>query len=106
MRRSPSPGSPRSPGTCSWSAILNVDIWAAVRPQRVGLDTWPAVPKGQPWKEGVLAALGRPHATQADVARGLAGHPGRVRSWTDLEPALLGRVEELIDFVTGDGADG
>jgi len=24
-------------------------------------------------------------------------------SYTDLEPALLGRVEELIDFVTGPG---
>ncbi|WP_425518988.1 DUF3097 family protein [Xanthomonas arboricola] len=24
----------------------------------------------------------------------------RVDSWTDLEPAFLGRVEELIDFVT------
>jgi hypothetical protein len=23
-----------------------------------------------------------------------------VRSWTDLEPTLIGRVEELIDFVT------
>ena len=27
-----------------------------------------------------------------------------VRSYTDLEPALLGRVEELIDFVTAPGA--
>jgi hypothetical protein len=25
-----------------------------------------------------------------------------VRTWTDLEPALIGRVEELIDFVTAD----
>ena len=25
---------------------------------------------------------------------------GRVRSYADLEPSLLGRVEELIDFVT------
>ena len=25
---------------------------------------------------------------------------GRVRDWTDLEPELIGRVEELIDFVT------
>jgi len=23
-----------------------------------------------------------------------------VRDWTDLEPELIGRVEELIDFVT------
>ncbi|MCB1031254.1 MAG: DUF3097 family protein, partial [Acidimicrobiales bacterium] len=24
----------------------------------------------------------------------------KVKSWTDLEPALIGAVEELIDFVT------
>ncbi len=82
-----------------------VDVWAAVRPERVGLRRWPDVPRGQPWKEGVLAALGWPHATQRDVALGWRRILGTVRSWTDLEPALLGRVEELIDFVTGDETD-
>jgi hypothetical protein len=82
-----------------------VDVWQAVRPERLGLEQWPAVPRGRPWKEGVLAALGWPHATQADVAAGWRRILGTVRDWTDLEPALLGRVEELIDFVTGDDAD-
>ncbi len=82
-----------------------VDVWQAVRPQRVGLDTWPVVPRGQPWKEGVLAHLGWPHRTAQDVGRGWGRILGSVRSWTDLEPELLGRVEELIDFVTGDDAD-
>jgi hypothetical protein len=82
-----------------------VDVWQAVRPERLGLEQWPAVPRGLPWKEGVLAALGWPHATQADVAAGWRRILGTVRDWTDLEPALLGRVEELIDFVTGDDAD-
>jgi hypothetical protein len=82
-----------------------VDIWAAVRPQRLGLTAWPEIPKGRPWKEGVLDSLGWPHSTQADVARAWQRVLGRVESWTDLEPALLGRVEQLIDFVTGDGAD-
>ena len=82
-----------------------VDVWAAVRPQRLGLDAWPDIPRGRPWKEGVLAELGWPHATQADVARGWQRILARVDSWTDLEPALLGRVEELIDFVTGDSTD-
>jgi hypothetical protein len=63
------------------------------------------VPRGRPWKEGVLTALGWPHATQADVAAGWRRILGTVRSWTDLEPELLGRVEELIDFVTSDDAD-
>jgi hypothetical protein len=82
-----------------------VDVWQAVRPQRLGLERWPTVPRGRPWKEGVLAALGWPHATQADVAAGWRRILAGVRSYADLEPALLGRVEQLIDFVTGDGAD-
>ncbi|WP_336922715.1 DUF3097 family protein [Aquipuribacter sp. SD81] len=82
-----------------------VDVWQAVRPERLGLDRWPDVPRGRPWKEGVLAHLGWPHETAADVGLGWKRILGRVRSWTDLEPALLGRVEELIDFVTGDAAD-
>jgi hypothetical protein len=82
-----------------------VDVWQAVRPERLGLDSWPTVPRGRPWKEGVLAALGWPHATQADVAAGWRRIFGSVRSYSDLEPALLGRVEQLIDFVTGDQQD-
>ncbi|GMA30952.1 DUF3097 family protein [Litorihabitans aurantiacus] len=77
-----------------------VDVWQAVRPQRVGLTAWPHVPRGTDIKTGTLAALGLPHATQADVARGWAKILGRVRDYKDLDPALLGRVEELVDFVT------
>jgi len=83
-----------------------IDVWQAVRPARLGISTWPVVPRGQPWKEGVLAALGWPHATQADVAAGWRRILGSVSSFGDLEPDLLGRVEELIDFVTGDLTDG
>ncbi|HEY6788974.1 MAG TPA: DUF3097 family protein, partial [Trebonia sp.] len=39
-----------------------IDIWAAVRPSVLGLRAWPTVPKGQPWKEGVLSAIGWPCA--------------------------------------------
>ena len=77
-----------------------IDIWAAVRPSALGLREWPAVPKGQPWKEGLLSALGWPCATPADVAAAWRRILGAARSYTDLDPALLGRVEELIDFVT------
>jgi hypothetical protein len=82
-----------------------VDVWQAVRPQRIGRDRWPVVARGLPWKEGVLAELGWPHASQVDVAAGWRRILGTVRGWTDLEPDLLGRVEELIDFVTGDVGD-
>lgn len=74
-----------------------VDVWAAVRPSVLGLPHWPDVPRGAPWKEGVCAALGWPVDPPAAWRRILAA----VRSYADLEPSLLGRVEELIDFVTG-----
>lgn len=77
-----------------------VDIWQAVKPDRVGIAQWPTVPREVEWKAGVCAALGWPHATQADLARAWQRILGRVRGYGDLEPALLGRVEQLIDFVT------
>jgi hypothetical protein len=78
-----------------------IDIWAAVRPEAVGIPAWPSVPPGQPWKEGVLRALGWPLDTAAAWQKIL----GSVRSYTDLRPELLGRVEELIDFVTAPGGE-
>ncbi len=77
-----------------------VDIWQAVRPARLGIDAWPVVPRGRSWKHGVLAALGWPHHDQRDVAAGWRRILGSVRTYADLEPELLGRVEQLIDFVT------
>ena len=77
-----------------------IDIWQAVKPARLGMQVWPTVPKGQDWKRGVCAALGWPHRDQADIAAAWQKIRGRVRDWTDLEPELIGRVEELIDFVT------
>jgi hypothetical protein len=77
-----------------------VDVWQAVRPELLGLDAWPDVPRGLPWKEGVCAAAGWPAATTADLAAAWRRILGAVTTYADLDPALLGRVEELIDFVT------
>ncbi|GAA5156116.1 DUF3097 domain-containing protein [Nocardioides marinquilinus] len=77
-----------------------VDVWAAVKPARLGLERWPDVPRSIEWKRGICQALGWPHDDQADIARAWQRILGRVGSFADLEPALLGRVEELIDFVT------
>jgi Protein of unknown function (DUF3097) len=77
-----------------------VDIWQAVKPQRLGLAAWPRVPRHMEWKHGACEALGLPHAHQADIARAWRRIRSRVRDWNDLEPALIGRIEELIDFVT------
>jgi len=80
-----------------------VDVWQAVKPARVGLERWPDIPRGTDIKHGTLEALGWPHATQADIARGWQRILATVRSYKDLEPSLLGRMEELIDFVTAPG---
>jgi hypothetical protein len=76
-----------------------VDIWQAVRPASLGIGAWPAVPRGTPWKEGVMQGLGWGGDTAAGWRRVLSA----AASYADLEPALLGRVEELIDFVTAPG---
>ncbi|GGO78786.1 DUF3097 domain-containing protein [Nocardioides deserti] len=77
-----------------------IDVWAAVKPARLGLQRWPDVPRHLEWKKGVCQQLGWPHRDQADIARAWKHILGKVQSFGDLEPALLGRVEELIDFVT------
>jgi hypothetical protein len=79
-----------------------VDVWQAVKPQHLGLEAWPTVPRDIPWKQGVCTALGWPSRSQADIARAWQHILAGVRSYADLQPELLGRVEELIDFVTGD----
>ena len=77
-----------------------VDVWQSVKPQRLGMRAWPVIPRGSSWKVGVAAHLGWPHATQADLAQAWRRVLGAVETYADLEPELLGRVEELIDFVT------
>ncbi|MDO5720743.1 MAG: DUF3097 domain-containing protein [Actinomycetaceae bacterium] len=80
-----------------------VDVWQAIKPARVGLQRWPDIPRGTDIKVGTLKALGLPHATGEDIGLGWKAILGRVRNYRDLEPSLLGRVEELIDFVTEPG---
>jgi hypothetical protein len=71
-----------------------VDIWQAVKPASVGIDSWPTIARGVPWKEGICDALG--WGEPADGwRRVLAG----VSGFRDLETPLLGSVERLIDFV-------
>jgi hypothetical protein len=79
-----------------------VDVWQSVKPARLGLAEWPTIPRSVEWKHGICDALGWPHASQADIARAWKRILGSVRSYADLEPELLGRVEQLIDFVTVD----
>ena len=77
-----------------------IDIWQAVKPERLGIRRWPDVPRHVDWKTGTCQPLGWPHRDQADIARAWKHILSKVGSYADLDPALLGRVEELIDFVT------
>ncbi|TSD62374.1 DUF3097 domain-containing protein [Aeromicrobium piscarium] len=77
-----------------------VDVWQAVKPERLGIASWPTIPRSVEWKKGICASFGWPHRDQADIARAWKHILSRVDSYTDLEPAFLGRVEELIDFAT------
>jgi hypothetical protein len=72
-----------------------VDVWQAVRPSVLGIEAWPHIPKGTEWKSGVCDALGfgEPPAAWRRIL-------ASVSSYADLEPALVGAVERLIDFVT------
>lgn len=73
-----------------------VDVWQAVKPAALGIAAWPEVPRGEDWKTGVLARL----QVSDEPGRFWKRLLGTVTTWTDLEPALIGAVEELIDFVT------
>ena len=72
-----------------------VDVWQAIRPQVIGIEAWPVIPKGQSWKEGICEALGE--SEPGLLWRKLLAS---VRTYADLEPSFVGAVERLIDFIT------
>jgi hypothetical protein len=72
-----------------------VDVWQAVKPRALGIERWPDVPPGTPWKPGVCAVLGV--SDPQDMWRRVLAS---VRDLHDVETPLLGAVERLIDFVT------
>lgn len=76
-----------------------IDVWEAVKPQRLGLAAWPQIPKGTNWKDGVCAAIG-----ETEPGRLWRRILDSVSSWTDLEQPFLRAVEELVDFVTIDAS--
>ena len=77
-----------------------VDIWQAIKPAAIGIDAWPSVPMGEPWKQGVLARLD----VAAEPPQFWKHILGKVNGWKDVETPLVNSVEQLIDFVTA--ADG
>ncbi|MFD1376156.1 DUF3097 domain-containing protein [Micrococcus antarcticus] len=91
------------PGAAQNVLILGhpyVDVWQAIKPATLGIKAWPVIPKGTDWKTGVLRAFGWPHSTAEDIGIGWQRLLSRVQHYGQLEPQLLGRIEELIDFLT------
>ena len=74
-RRAGSPPPWPATRTCSSSATRSSTSGRRSSPPRLGLKAWPDVPRGLPWKEGVLRRIGWAHETPADVAARLAAHP-------------------------------
>ncbi|WP_022870741.1 DUF3097 family protein [Yaniella halotolerans] len=77
-----------------------VDIWQAIKPEVIGIKAWPQIPRSEDWKTGMLARLGLPNQSAKDIGLGWKKLLSRVNNFSDLEAALLGRVEHMIDFVT------
>lgn len=75
-----------------------IDIWAAVKPERLGIRAWPEVPYGEDWKTGVCQRLG-----WSDPKEGWNRVYSAVNSFRDLDSTLIGAVERLVDFVTNPG---
>jgi len=72
-----------------------VDVWQAVRPSVLGINVWPEIPKGTDWKTGICQAFhfdGEPRQLWKKIL-------AQVNTYADLEPGLVGAVEQLIDFV-------
>lgn len=78
-----------------------VDVWSAVRPEVLGIDAWPSVPRGEDYKDGLARRLGYPD--RHELWRTIQA---RVTRWTDLDRALIAAVEQLIDHVTAPSTDG
>lgn len=71
-----------------------VDIWQTVKPHLVGIKSWPVIPKGTPWKQGVCEALGVPE--EYLLWKRILNS---VSTYKDVETPLISSVERLIDFI-------
>ena len=74
-----------------------VDIWAAIRPKTAGIDAWPDIPKGTPWKEGICASLG-----VADPPQFWSQLLGAVKGWGDVEVRTCAVPDQLWTATTPD----
>ena len=97
------------PGTKEWHLAMEVtdphvliaghpfvDVWETIKPETIGIKSWPVIEKGTDWKTGICHAWGTDDETGLVWKRLL----GQVKTYADLEPSMVRAVEEMIDFVT------
>ena len=92
-----------SPGAAGNVLIVGhpyVDVWQAIRPAVLGIEQWPVIPRGVGLEDRHPDGFRLAALHKGGHRPGLAETPGAVRSYADLEASLLGRVEEVIDFLT------
>jgi hypothetical protein len=93
-----------SPGAAGNVLIVGhpyVDVWQAIRPSVLGIPQWPVVPRaartGKPASSPPSAGRTRRRKTLASAGRNSSAPCAPTLT---LRPPLLGRVEEVIDFLT------
>ncbi len=77
-----------------------VDIWQCVRPRSMGIDSWPEVPRSEEWKAGICKRLG-----WGSTSEGWKRVLSAVNSFADLEPELVGAVEQALDMLAPPAED-
>ena len=77
-----------------------IDIWQAVKPERLGIPAWPASRAASTGSTACAArSAGRTPSRPTSPGRG-SGSVAGCATGTTSSPRCIGRVEELIDFVT------
>jgi hypothetical protein len=73
-----------------------VDVWQAIRPVVLGIDSWPVIPRSKDWKTGICEILGQ-RLGALDSGSMWKVLLKRARTFADLEPAFIGAVESILD---------
>ena len=71
-----------------------VDIWQCVRAKSLGIPEWPTAKRGTDWKTEICRQLG-----WGEPVDGWRRVLSSVNGYADLDPALVGAVEQLLDFL-------
>ncbi len=75
-----------------------VDVWQSVRPQVLGIERWPEIPRDEDWKQGICRRVGS-RLGASDPLTFWRELLKRTSTFADLEPTFIGAVESLLDVL-------